>query len=329
MKKDDTAFKSSLGAELEAYLCFRKNQGHNAGKERHIFQTLDSYLQECQIYKENLVLLPEVVEGWIEELPGTLNVNSRNLYVSHYTMFARYLRSKGTDAFIPERSLPDMTYTPYIFSKDELFSLVAAADKRFETATREPLKRNAACFSILIRMIVGCGFRINELLDLKTEDVDLKQRFVIVRNAKGKKDRIVPFHDTLADALCIYFKSGIPQSDGYFFPSITGKKLSYSWARDSFNHLLEDIGIVKPELKPHERNICLHCIRHSYAVAIFRQLDHNGVDLYSEVPILSTYLGHKNIYGTEKYLHMTASNGADILKKMADYSRGIFPEVGL
>ena len=59
------------------------------------------------------------------------------------------------------------------------------------------------------------------------------------------------------------------------------------------------------------------------------QLANDGVDVYSEVPILSTYLGHKNIYGTEKYLHMTASNGADILKKMADYNRGVFPEVGL
>lgn len=192
MKKDNTEFKSSLGPELEAYLCFRKSQGHNAGKERHIFQALDSYLHECRLYKEKNVLLPEVVEGWIESLPESLNVNSRNLYVSHYTMLARYLRSKGTEAFIPARSLPDMTYVPYIFSKEELFSLVAAGDRRFEAAIREPLKRNAACFSILIRMLTGCGFRINELLNLKTMDIDFEQRLVIVRNAKGKKVDPVP-----------------------------------------------------------------------------------------------------------------------------------------
>lgn len=329
MKKEDNSFKSSLRTELEAYLRFRDSQGHNARKERHVFQLLDGYLQECQLYREEPVLLPEVVEGWIATLPKTLNVNSRNLYVSHFAMFAKYLRSKGTDAFIPERALPDMTYAPYIFSKEELFSLIAAADRRFEAAAREPSKRNAACFSILIRLLVGCGFRINELLKLKTVDVDIAQRLVVVRNAKGKKDRIVPFHNTLADALCLYLRSGIPQADGYFFPSITGKKLSYSWARDNFNHLLEDIGIAKPELKPHGRNICIHCIRHSYAVAVFQQLDHDGVNLYSEVPILSTYLGHKNIYGTEKYLHMAASNRTDILSKMAVYSSGIFPEVSL
>ena len=329
MQNKDTSFRSTLETELETYLCIRNSQGHNAGKERHVFQSLDSYLQECKLYKEKPVLVSEVVEGWIESLSETLNVNSRNLYVSYYTMFARYLRSKGTDAFIPEKSLPDMTYVPYIFSKEDLYSLIRAADRRFAEAVREPLKRNAACFLILLRMLVGCGFRINELLSLRTQDVDIEQCLVIVRNAKGRKDRIVPFHTTLSDVLRVYSKSGIPRADGYFFTSITGKRMSYSWARDSFNRLLEDIGIQKPELKPHERNICLHCIRHSYAVAIFQQLANDGVDVYSEVPILSTYLGHKNIYGTEKYLHMTASNGADILKKMADYNRGVFPEVGL
>jgi len=34
------------------------------------------------------------------------------------------------------------------------------------------MKRNAACFLILIRMLSGCGFRINELLNLKTMDID-------------------------------------------------------------------------------------------------------------------------------------------------------------
>ena len=45
---------------------------------------------------------------------------------------------------------------------EELFSLGAAADRRFETSTKEPLIRNTACFLILIRMLAGCGFRINE-----------------------------------------------------------------------------------------------------------------------------------------------------------------------
>ena len=33
----------------------------------------------------------------------------------------------------------------------------------------------------------------------------------------------------------------------------------------------------------------------------------SGMDMYASLPILSTYLGHKNIYDTEKYLRLTMS----------------------
>ena len=82
-------------------------------------------------------------------------------------------------------------------------------------------------------------------------------------------------------------------------------------------------------MAPYARNICLHCIRHSFAVASFRQLQQNGYDLYEEVPILSTYLGHENIYGTEQYLHMTQMNGTAILHCMESLNNDIFPEVTL
>ena len=328
MSDNEKKFKSVLRTEIEAYLMFRKSQGHNEQKERIIFLTLDRFIQGTPKSSDEVNLSPEIIAGWLRSLPEQLGVNSRNLYISHYTQFARYLRSKGTDAFIPERSLPDLSYVPYIFSKEELDAMVMAADKRLDAA-RSPMDRNRACFSVLLRMLAGCGFRINELLNLKTSDVDLSHRLVTVRNSKGKKDRIVPVHDTLMDTLLAYVSSGIPQTEGYFFPSDKGKKLSYSWARDNFNKCLADIGIVKPELKPHARNICIHCIRHSYAVAAFQKLDHEGKDLYDEAPILSTYLGHKNIKGTEKYLHMTAANGTDILRRVADCNQGMFPEVGL
>lgn len=328
MKTNEKSFKSHMAVEMENYLHLRNSQGHNAQKERTIFLTLDKYIQQVQPIATEIRLTSSLIEGWLKTLPETLGVNSRNLYISYYTQFARYLRSKGTDAFIPEKSLPDMTYVPYIFSKEELDLLVMEADKR-ATATVSSTKHNAVCFSILLRMLMGCGFRINELLNLKTADVDLSRCVVIIRNGKGKKDRIVPLHETIAKVLLVYANSGIPQQEGYFFLSATGNKFSYSWARDNFNKCLAGIGVVKPELKPHARNICIHCIRHSYAVAAFQKLDRMGKDLYSEAPILSTYLGHKNIYGTEIYLHATATINADILRKMSEYNSMVFPEVNV
>jgi len=322
--KQDREFKSSLNNEMEGFLALRESQGHNARKERHIFLTLDRYLLEIGF--DGRGLPPDVIDGWLNSLPKDLNRNSRNLYISHYSQFAKYLLSEGKSAFIPETSVADKTYAPRIFLKDELIAMIESADSRLASAA-PARKHSTACFSVVLRMLVGCGFRINEVLPLKTGDVDLEQGTVLVRNAKGDKDRMVPMHSSLAETLRIYAHSGIPQADGYFFPSESGKAFSYSWARDHFNKCLESIGIEKPSLPSHARNICPHCLRHSYAVAALRKLDHDGKDMYSEAPILSTYMGHKNIYGTEKYLHMTVENSSDILQKMEDFNNGLFPEV--
>ena len=37
------------------------------------------------------------------------------------------------------------------------------------------------------------------------------------------------------------------------------------------------------------------------AVYSFKQMTDSGLDMYVALPILSTYLGHKTIFATEKY----------------------------
>jgi len=41
-----------------------------------------------------------------------------------------------------------------------------------------------------------------------------------------------------------------------------------------------------------------------------------GSDLYSTLPVLSVYLGHKNIYATERYLRMTAEVHPEITTQL-------------
>ncbi|NDO69731.1 hypothetical protein FMM80_13995 [Schaedlerella arabinosiphila] len=60
---------------------------------------------------------------------------------------------------------------------------------------------------------------------------------------------------------------------------------------------------------------------------VFRRLDNNGLDMYDEIPVLSTYMGHENLYGTEHYLHMPTENSRDILDKVEEFNKGLFPEV--
>ena len=291
--KNNVWFESCLKEKLNSYMELRESQGHQTSKIRHIFISLDKYLQKVGPNVQSLP--PAIIDGWIASLPEKLSINTVNIYISAYIQFAKYLRSLRYDAFIPEKAISSKNYSPYIFHEDDLAALIQASDILVYSAS-EKHRHNAACFSVMLRMYIGCGFRLNEIRLLKT-------------NVK------------------VYSISGIPQKENWFFPSGTGNPISCSWTRDAFLKCIQHIGIERPDLPKHARNICLHCLRHSFAVAAFCQLDNNDLDMYNEIPVLSTYMGHENLYGTEHYLHMTAENSRDILDKMEEFNKGLFPEV--
>lgn len=215
-------FESCLKEQLKSYMELRESLGHQTSKIRHIFISLDQYLQKACLSGQSLP--PSVIDGWIAFLPEKLNVNTVNIYISTYAQFAKYLRSLGYEAFIPEKAMGNRNYSPYIFHEDDLAALIQAADALVFSAS-EKHRHNAACFSVMLRMYIGCGFRLNEIRLLKTKNVDLKHGIIHVRNAKGNRDRIVPMHKTLLESLKLYSISGIPQKEGWFFPSLTGNPI--------------------------------------------------------------------------------------------------------
>jgi len=54
----------------------------------------------------------------------------------------------------------------------------------------------------------------------------------------------------------------------------------------------------------------------------------SGLDTYVALPILSTYLGHKTIYATERYVRLTMSLYPYIEERFKDKMDKVFGEVG-
>lgn len=54
---------------------------------------------------------------------------------------------------------------------------------------------------LLVQLLYGTGMRLMEGLRLRIKDVDFHRRVIIVREAKGGKDRVVMLPQTLAQAL--------------------------------------------------------------------------------------------------------------------------------
>jgi len=106
-----------------------------------------------------------------------------------------------------------------------------------------------------------------------------------------------------------------------------GKRYCHTWPQKHFRKILAQAGIERFNLEPHRRNICLHCLRHTFAVNSFKNQDDNGMDSYANSSLLSIYLGHTHFYRTEVYLHMTEEIQKSIIEKTSSYTKGVFPEV--
>lgn len=134
----------------------------------------------------------------------------------------------------------------------------------------------------ILSLTYSVGLRVSEVINLKIEDIDSKRMIIHIKNAKGRKDRIVPLSQKVLELLREYFKEYRPKE--YLF---NGQN-SPQYSSGSCNQ------IVKKYLgeKYH-----IHQLRHS----CFTNLLENGTDLR----IIQKIAGHSNVKTTEIYTHVS------------------------
>lgn len=154
---------------------------------------------------------------------------------------------------------------------------------------------------MMLSLIYGCGLRRSELLNLKPNDIDSLRNIIIIRQAKGKKDRIAPLSEKLIMMLRDYYKQ--------FKPSIwlfEGQKVGEQYSEKSLQCVLkqavEKCKITKP--------VTLHWLRHSYATHLLE----SGTDLR----YIQELLGHKSSKTTEIYTHVSTKSLQNIKSPFDD-----------
>lgn len=128
----------------------------------------------------------------------------------------------------------------------------------------------------------SCGLRVSEVVNLKMECIDRERMMILIKNAKGSKDRYVIMSENLLHTLEEYARKYKPKE--YLFNGQT--KLQYS--KSSCNKL------VKQYLGYQYH---YHLLRHSNATALLE----SGTD----ISIIQKLLGHKNIETTQIYMHVS------------------------
>ncbi|SCY07409.1 Site-specific recombinase XerD [Nonlabens sp. Hel1_33_55] len=139
----------------------------------------------------------------------------------------------------------------------------------------------------MLYTVYGLGLRSGELIHLKITDFDKKRKSIHLKNAKGGKDRIIPYPDSLKPILTQYYQEYQPST--YVFPGQKGQRYSAQSLRKVFQNACKTAGIHK--------TVTLHSLRHAYAT----HLMDSGTDLR----MIQKLLGHKDIKTTLIYTHVT------------------------
>lgn len=154
---------------------------------------------------------------------------------------------------------------------------------------------------MMLSLIYACGLRRSELLNLKPLDINSKRGLLIIRKAKGSKDRVVPISVKTIDLLREYYIMYKPKT-WLFEGQNPGEQYSEQSLQSILKQALEKVRIKKP--------VTLHWLRHSYATHLLE----SGTDLR----YIQELLGHRSSKTTEIYTHVSSQNLQNIKSPFDD-----------
>jgi integrase len=305
---------SALSDAADEYLRLRRGLGHDLAEAHRLLPRFVAYLESVGTPTVTI----ETALAWAQQ-PGTDPSNSvwpRRMTIARG--FARHMASIDARTEIPPLGLipsRQRWQPPYIFSTADVEALMSAA-----RALRYRLP--AATHETVIGLLASTGIRVGEALRLDRADVDRLNGVLHIRESKFGKSRFVPVLPSTMAALDQYAQirdqlTARPTTAS-FFVSVRGTRLIYPVVQQVFHRLRESAGIADGStIRPR-----IHGLRHTFAVRTLMEWYRTGQDVEARLPMLSTYLGHRDPRSTYWYL----SAAPELLALAADrlhLSRGV------
>lgn len=147
----------------------------------------------------------------------------------------------------------------------------------------------------ILELLYGTAIRRGECVRLDVSDVDLQSRTLLVRDGKGKKDRIVPIPAKAVDVAFRYLEQARPflindPAELAFFLGRAGNRVSASLIVLMLRQSAKAVGINKP-VHPHalRRACATHLLQRGASVRHIQELlGHASIDtttVYTEVDV--------------------------------------------
>ncbi|MGH9504079.1 MAG: tyrosine recombinase XerC [Terriglobales bacterium] len=147
---------------------------------------------------------------------------------------------------------------------------------------------------LMIELLYSCGIRNSELVGINLGDIRLSGEAILIRG-KGKKERYVPFGDTVRAALEVY----LPVRQRMLFefrkvsPALLVNRRGGRLTTRSVGRIVKKIAVAKglsPDVHP-------HTLRHAFGTHLLEE----GADLRA----IQEMLGHERLSTTQRYTQLS------------------------
>lgn len=278
---------------LEAFIEYLKRE-KNYSKHTLIAYTNDLAEFSQFLKNENSNDLSAVsfahIRQWLAELNKSgLSSRSINRKLSSLRAFYKFLMKIGVIAVNPtlrQKSLKAAKKISNPFSEEEM-------ERMLEVYPFEPGFEGVRN-KLIILMFYATGIRRSELIELKTDDVDMHSGYLKI-TGKGNKQRNIPMLPVLKEALQVY----LPQREAIgsarvpnLFITKKGLKMYDVLVYRIINNYFSGV-TSKSKKSP-------HVLRHTFATHLLDR----GADLNT----IKDLLGHSSLATTQVYTHSSLAN---------------------
>lgn len=318
-------FDGPFSELLPQFITYKRSLGYDYGKSI-----------VCRLAEMNRFLIAKgvteieiskpVFQEWVSLKSNEAFSTQEKRYIAIHC-FAKFLILNGyKNVYIQENPVikRDSSFIPYIYSEDEIQRLFRAAD-HFTTEKKAYAYDHSTMFPVLLRLLYSTGLRISEALSLRLRDVEFQRGNIMIWDSKNHVSRMVSVSASLINVLRKYSeKMHFVDENNFMFQGYNGSPYSYTAVNNVFHKVLNDAGISRRASGKLPR---IHDLRHVFAIRALEQMQAKGYDLYTSLPLLSKYLGHKSIVETEYYIRLTQSSFSQITRTAGSYSPDLFPNL--
>ena len=260
-------------------------------------------INKFKMHQINRELILEFIE-WLKNRGNSpVTINHRLAGIKSFINFAQYESVENLAYLQPVlsvKSLKTTTRQVDYLTEEQINKLINLPPKDTSTGIRH---------RIIMCLLYDTGARVQELCDLKIEDINLGNNPTVKLHGKGSKIRIVPISKNMNQILEVYiskFYSNIKLKNEYLIKNKNNQQMS----RDGIEYIVQKYATILKNNDPSfPSKVHPHMFRHSKAMHM----------LAVDIPIvyIRDFLGHEDISTTMIYARADSRKKNEAINNLA------------